>query len=57
MHKEVGTVYKMGSHSGPKNLSFDSVVFAVDAANTRSYSGSGNTVSYSDGETSHRISV
>lgn len=34
----------MGSHSGPKNLSFDSVLFAIDAGNTRSYSGSGNTV-------------
>ena len=44
MHTEVGTVYKMGSHSGPKNLSFDSILFAIDAANTRSYSGSGSTV-------------
>ena len=44
MHTEVGTVYKMGSHSGPKNLSFDSVLFAIDAANIRSYSGSGSTV-------------
>jgi hypothetical protein len=34
----------MGSHSGPKNSSFDSVVFAIDAANTRSYSGTGSTV-------------
>lgn len=44
MHKEAGTVFKMGSHSGPKNSSFDSVIFAIDAGNTRSYSGSGNTV-------------
>jgi len=34
----------MGSHSGPKNSSIDSVLFAIDAGNTRSYSGSGNTV-------------
>lgn len=34
----------MGSHNGPKNTSFDSVVFAVDAGNTRSYSGTGNTI-------------
>ena len=34
----------MGSHSGPKNSSFDDIVFAVDAGNTRSYSGTGNTV-------------
>ena len=44
MHIEAGTVYKMGSHSGPKNSSIDSVLFAIDAGNTRSYSGSGNTV-------------
>lgn len=44
MHIEAGTVYKMGSHSGPKNLSFDSVLFAIDAGNARSYSGSGSTV-------------
>lgn len=44
MHIEVGTVYKMGSHSGPKNNSFNDVVFAIDAGNTRSYSGTGNTV-------------
>lgn len=36
--------YKMGSHSGPKITSFDSVVFAIDASNTRSYSGTGNTI-------------
>ncbi len=41
---EVGTVYKMGSHSGPKNSSIDSVIFAIDAGNTRSYSGTGNTI-------------
>lgn len=41
---EVGTVYKMGSHSGPKNSSFNDVVFAIDAGNTRSYTGTGNTV-------------
>jgi hypothetical protein len=34
----------MGSHSGPKNTSIDSVIFAIDAGNIRSYSGSGNTV-------------
>ncbi len=44
MRIEVGTVYKMGSHSGPKNKSFNDVVFAIDAGNTRSYSGTGNTV-------------
>ena len=41
---EVGTVYKMGSHSGPKNNSFNEVVFAIDAGSSRSYSGSGNTI-------------
>jgi hypothetical protein len=41
---EVGTVYKMGSHSGPKNNSFNEVVFAIDAGNSRSYTGTGNTV-------------
>ena len=34
----------MGSHSGPKNKSFNDVVFAVDAGNTRSYTGTGNTI-------------
>jgi hypothetical protein len=34
----------MGSHSGPKLSSFDSVVFAIDASSTRSYSGTGNTI-------------
>ena len=34
----------MGSHSGPKNNSFNEVVFAIDAGNSRSYSGSGNTI-------------
>ena len=34
----------MGSHSGPKNNSFNDVVFAIDAGNSRSYSGTGNTI-------------
>jgi hypothetical protein len=34
----------MGSHSGPKNKSFNDVVFAVDAGSTRSYTGTGNTI-------------
>lgn len=34
----------MGSHSGPKNSSIDSVLFAIDAGNIRSFSGSGNTI-------------
>lgn len=34
----------MGSHSGPKNNSFNDVVFAIDAGSTRSYSGTGNTI-------------
>ena len=34
----------MGSHSGPKNNSFNDVVFAVDAGSSRSYSGTGNTI-------------
>ena len=34
----------MGSHIGPKNNSFNEVVFAIDAGNSRSYSGSGNTI-------------
>jgi len=44
MRIEVGTVYKMGSHSGPKNNSFDSVLLSIDAGNTRSYSGSGSAI-------------
>lgn len=44
MRIEVGTVYKMGSHSGPKNNSINEVVFAIDAGNTRSFSGTGNTI-------------
>ena len=44
MRIEVGTVYKMGSHSGPKNKSFNDVVFAIDAGNARSYTGTGNTI-------------
>lgn len=34
----------MGSHSGPKNTSINEVVFAIDAGNTRSFSGTGNTI-------------
>lgn len=34
----------MGSHSGPKNNSINEVVFAIDAGNTRSFSGTGNTI-------------
>ena len=34
----------MGSHSGPKNNSFNEVVFAIDAGSSRSYSGTGNTI-------------
>lgn len=34
----------MGSYSGPKNSSFDSVIYAIDASNTRSYSGTGSTI-------------
>ena len=47
----------MGSHSGPKNTSFESVISAVDAANIRSYSGSGSTVTGLKSGTSFTITT